>query len=58
MFYQNLSPLILRANRISLFITVTLWACAEHRLASSKRDTIAASVASCNACKAALWKRN
>ena len=54
-FHQNLSPLILRARSISLLMTVTLCACAEQRLASSNRDTMAASVASCKACKAALW---
>lgn len=43
---QNLSPLILLAKRMSLLIQVTRWAWYAHKLASSNKETIAASVAS------------
>lgn len=55
---QNRSPRILLASRISLLISVIRRACAVHRLASSNKETTAASVASCSAWSAALWKRN
>lgn len=40
---------------MSLLMRVTRCAWAVHRLASSNKETTAASVASCSACKAALW---
>ena len=46
-----------RANWMSLGIIVTLLACMAHRLASSKRDTIYASAASCRHMMALPWKR-
>lgn len=55
---QNLSPRILLASRMSLLIKVTRWAWYVHKLASSNKETMAASVASWRANKALLWNLN
>ena len=52
-----LSPLILRANCISLGMIVTRLACIAHKLVSSNKPTRYASLASCNANIAVLWNR-
>ena len=52
---QNLSPRIFLARIKSLCIMVTRFEWTAHMFASSKKETIAASVASCSASKARGW---
>ena len=49
LFIQARSPLILRASCMSFGIMVTLFAWIAHRLVSSNKLTMYASVASCKA---------
>ncbi len=55
--FMAVSPLNLRANCISLGIIVTLLAWIAHKLVSSNKETIKASLASCKAMMALLWNR-